>query len=148
MLKIILVLFGFIFHEFKVFAQDEYFLTLRNERVNLRQGPSFDYPVKIFYKKKYLPVIIQDKSSNFRKIRDHENNSGWIHISQLSKKRAAITKDANIMVFKKPTFFSKPQVLLDKGRLCLITKCKDDWCKIKVGKFSGWIKKENLWGRF
>ena len=52
------------------------------------------------------------------------------------------------MVFKKPTFFSKPQVLLDKGRLCLITKCKDDWCKIKVGKFSGWIKKENLWGRF
>tara|TARA_X000001036_G_C20639350_1_gene790517 strand:- start:1031 stop:1477 length:447 start_codon:yes stop_codon:yes gene_type:complete len=148
MLKIILVLFGFIFYEFKVFAQDEYFLTLRNERVNLRQGPSFDYPVKIFYKKKYLPVIIQDKSSNFRKIRDHENNSGWIHISQLSKKRAAITKDANIMVFKKPTFFSKPQVLLDKGRLCLITKCKDDWCKIKVGKFSGWIKKENLWGRF
>ena len=84
MLKIILVLFGFIFYEFKVFAQDEYFLTLRNERVNLRQGPSFDYPVKIFYKKKYLPVIIQDKSSNFRKIRDHENNSGWIHISQLS----------------------------------------------------------------
>ena len=26
-------------------------LTLRNEKVNLRQGPSFDYPVKIIYKK-------------------------------------------------------------------------------------------------
>jgi SH3-like domain-containing protein len=147
MLRIILILFSLIFYEFNVFAQDEYFLTLRNERVNLRQGPSFDYPIKIFYKKKYLPVIIQDKSSNFRKIRDHENNSGWIHISQLSKKRAAITVDANVMVFKKPTFFSKPQVLLDKGRLCLITKCKNDWCKIKVEKFTGWIKKESLWGR-
>ena len=34
---------------------------------------------------------MQDKFENFRKIRDHENNSGWIHISQLSKKKAAIT---------------------------------------------------------
>ena len=47
---------------------DEYFLTLRNDKVNLRQGPSFDYPVKIFYKKKFLPVLIQDKSDNFRKL--------------------------------------------------------------------------------
>ena len=69
------------------FSSEEYFLTLRNEKVNLRQGPSFDYPVKIFYKKKNLPVLIQDSSNNFRKVRDHENNSGWIHISQLSKKK-------------------------------------------------------------
>ena len=34
------------------FAKEEYFLTLRNDKVNLRQGPSFEYPVKIFYTKK------------------------------------------------------------------------------------------------
>ena len=75
----------FIFETFS-FAQNEYFLTLRNDKVNLRQGPSFKYPVKIFYKK-FLPVLIQDQHENFRKIKDHENNSGWIHISQLSKKK-------------------------------------------------------------
>ena len=82
------IIIFFIFFSFflNLHANEEYFLTLRNEKVNLRQGPSFDYPVKIFYKKKFLPVLIQDKSDNFRKIRDHENNSGWIHISQLSKK--------------------------------------------------------------
>ena len=79
MQKIILFLTLF-FTYGNLFANEEYFLTLRNEKVNLRQGPSFDYPVKIFYKKKYLPVIIQDSSNNFRKVRDHENNSGWIHI--------------------------------------------------------------------
>ena len=68
-------------------STEEYFLTLRNDKVNLRQGPSFEYPIKIVYKKKYLPVLVQDKSDNFRKIRDHENNTGWIHISQLSKKK-------------------------------------------------------------
>ena len=146
MLKIILVLFGFIFYEFKVFAQDEYFLTLRNERVNLRQGPSFDYPVKIFYKKKYLPVIIQDKSSNFRKIRDHENNSGWIHISQLSKKRAAIVINEELIMFNNPTLYSNPVAIIKKGRLLKITKCKNEWCKVITGEFKGWVKKESLWG--
>ena len=88
MQKVIFLLVLYFFTH-NLFAKEEYFLTLRNETVNLRQGPSFDYPVKIFYKKKFLPVLIQDKSDTFRKIRDHENNSGWIHISQLSKKKAA-----------------------------------------------------------
>ena len=71
------------------YADSEYFLTLRYDKVNLRQGPSREYPVKIFYTKKYLPVLIQDKSYNFKKIRDHENNTGWIHVSQLSKKKSS-----------------------------------------------------------
>ena len=129
-----------------LYSKDEYFLTLRNEKVNLRQGPSFDYPIKIFYKKQFLPVLIQDKSDNFRKIRDHENNSGWIHISQLSKKKAAITIDDNILIFSKPSIYSKPKAILKKGRLCKIKKCKSDWCYVNVGKFKGWIKKNSLWG--
>ena len=84
----ILIIFLIIFFNFgNLFSNEEYFLTLRNEKVNLRQGPSFDYPVKIFYKKKFLPVLIQDRSENFRKVRDHENNTGWIHIKLLTKKK-------------------------------------------------------------
>merc|ERR1711965_1260864 len=109
------------------YGKDEYFRTLRNDTTNLRQGPSFDYPVKIFYKKKFLPVLIQDSSGNFRKIRDHENNSGWIHISQLSKKRAAIVIEENVLLFKKPTLYSKPIVILEKGKHCLVKKCKGNW---------------------
>ena len=128
-------------------AVEKKFLTLRNNKVNLRQGPSFQYPVKIFYNKKYLPVIIEDRSENFRKIRDHQNNSGWIHISQLSKKKAAITLEEDVIVFKGPTIYSKPQVKLEKGRLCLIYKCKGKWCKIKTGDYKGWVKNQSLWGR-
>jgi len=138
----------FIFFIFtNLHAEDEYFLTLRNENVNLRQGPSFEYPIKIFYKKKFLPVLIQDKSNNFKKIRDHENNSGWIHVSQLSKKKAGITIDPDLIVFKSPTIYSKPIAILELGRLCIIKKCKKEWCKIEVDKYTGWIKKNSLWGR-
>ena len=135
-----------IFPSINYSSADEYFLTLRFNSVNLRQGPSFDYPVKIFYKKKYLPVLVQDTSDNFRKIKDHENNTGWIHHSQLSKKKAALVLDEKIIIFKNKTIFSRPLAVLEKGRLCLISKCKDDWCKIKVEKYSGWVKKQSLWG--
>ena len=145
MQKIILILI-FFFNFGNVFSNEEYFLTLRNEKVNLRQGPSFDYPVKIFYKKKFLPVLVQDKSDNFRKIRDHENNSGWIHISQLSKKKAAIVIDDNLILFNSSTKYSNPVAILKKGRLVRIKKCKVDWCKINTGEFKGWVKKESLWG--
>jgi len=127
-------------------AEDEYFLTLRNDTVNLRQGPSFEYPIKLFYKKKFLPVLIQDEFENFRKIRDHENNTGWIHISQLSKKKAAITIEDDQLIFNKPSIYSKPFAVIKKGRLCKIHKCKDDWCKISVEKYKGWVKKDILWG--
>ena len=123
------------------------FLTLKNNEVNLRQGPSFEYPIKLIYKKKYLPVIILDKSETWRKIIDFENNSGWIHISQLSKKKSAINTKNNSVLYKKPTIFSKPIAKLETGRLMLIKKCKVKWCKITSGEFSGWIYKNSLWGK-
>ena len=129
------------------FADDGYYLTLRNDKVNLRQGPSLNYPIKLVYNKKFLPILIKDKSGNFRKVLDHENNSGWIHISQLSKKKAALSILDELIVFQKPSIYSKPLVKLEIGRLCLVKKCKNDWCKIKTGNYSGWVEKQNLRGR-
>tara|TARA_Y100000992_G_scaffold268863_1_gene208245 strand:- start:1264 stop:1710 length:447 start_codon:yes stop_codon:yes gene_type:complete len=146
MLKLIIIITIIFFFQSFSFSQDEYFLTLRYDKVNLRQGPSHEYPVKIFYKKKFLPVLVQDKSDNFRKIRDHENNTGWIHISQLSKKKAAIVIDDDLIMFKNPTIYSKPVVILKKGKLSKIIKCKVEWCKAEVDNYKGWVKKVSLWG--
>ena len=144
-MPLIIILFLLLPYE-DLYSSDEYFLTLRNDRVNLRQGPSFDYPVKIFYKKKFLPVLVQEKSDNFRKVRDHENNTGWIHISQLSKKKAAITIDDNLILFSSSTIYSNPKAILKKGRLVKINKCKIEWCKVITDEFKGWLQKKSLWG--
>jgi len=123
------------------------FLSLKNDEVNLRQGPSFKYPIKLKYKKKHLPVIITDRSDAWRQIKDFENNSGWIHISQLSKRKSGINVTNNSIIYKKPTIYSKPIAKLELGRLVLIKKCKPKWCKIKTGKYIGWIFKDSLWGK-
>ncbi len=147
MLKLIYAFLISFFFMFQNILADEYFLTLRNDIVNLRNGPSFEYPIKLFYKKKYLPVLVQDKSENFRKIRDHENNTGWIHISQLSKKKAAIVINDDTNIYSKNTIYSKPTAVSKVGKLLLIKKCKDNWCKILSKDINGWVKKKYLWGR-
>ena len=123
------------------------FLTLKNNKVNLRQGPSFDYPIKLIYKKKYLPVIIINKMETWRQIKDHQKNSGWVHVSQLSKRKSAININDNSIIYKKPTIYSKPVARLQTGRLVLIKKCKKEWCKVTSGNFNGWILEKFLWGK-
>ena len=126
--------------------QDLVFLSLKNNEVNVRIGPSKEYPIKFTYKKKYLPVKILDKSETWRKVSDFENNSGWIHISQLSKKKTAINIKKNSILYKKSTIYSKPLAKLEIGRLVLIKKCKLEWCKITSGDFTGWVFRNSLWG--
>ena len=117
----LILIFSNLFFISNIYANENVnFLTLKNNKVNLRQGPSFEYPIKLIYKKKYLPVIILDKSGTWRKIKDLESNSGWIHISQLSKRKSAINIKNNSILYKKPTIYSKPIARLESGRLVLI----------------------------
>ena len=123
----------------------EIFVSLKKNKVNVRYGPSFESDIKYVYKKINLPLKQIDKKENFRRIIDFKNNSGWIHISQLKKSNSVIaTKDK--VLFKKPTSFAKPVALIKEGRLLIIKKCEQKWCKIKSDEFEGWIKTDNIWG--
>ena len=124
------------------------FLSLKNNEANVRIGPSKKYPIKFTYKKKYLPLEVLDEFENWREIKDFENNSGWMHVSLLSKKKTAININDYSLLYKKPTIYSKPIAKLEIGRLVLIKKCKKKWCKISTGDFNGWIFKNFLWGGF
>ena len=147
-LIILVLFFSILFFLPRSFANESVnFLSLKNNEVYVRVGPSKEYPIKFIYKKKYLPLEVLDKSETWRKIKDFENNSGWIHISQLSKKKSAINTNNNSLLYKKPTIFSKPIAKLEIGRLVLIKKCKMNWCKISSGKYVGWIFKNTLWGK-
>ena len=41
--------------------ENTYFLSLKNNKVNVRHGPGLDYPVKYIYIKKNLPVKLNYK---------------------------------------------------------------------------------------
>ena len=126
--------------------ENDYFLSLKNKKVNVRYGPSFDYPIKYIYKKKFLPIKVIDKKENFRRIIDHKHNSGWIHTSQLKKPSSVILTE-NQFIFTKPTKFSEPIAVAEKGKLILLNKCKKKWCKTSVEDISGWMLFDKFWGK-
>ena len=143
-IKKILIVFFLLFFTNYVFA-NEFFVSLKKNKVNVRYGPSFESDIKYVYKKIDLPLKQIDKKENFRRIIDLKNNSGWIHISQLKKSNSVIATK-NKVLFKKPTSFAKPIAQIKEGRLLIVEKCEQNWCKISSEEFKGWIKKDDIWG--
>ena len=123
MLRFFLILIIFFFNSNILAEENDYFLMLKYNKVNVRYGPNKDDQIKFVYKKKYLPLKVIDRKENFRKIIDHKNNNGWIHISQLKSPKSLIMTE-NKTLFKKNSIFSKPIIKLEKGKLVLIKKCK------------------------
>ena len=124
---------------------EEKFLSLKKNKTNVRYGPGLDYPIKYIYRKVNLPVKQIDKKENWRRVIFLDNNSGWIHWSQLKPSNSVITTKEKVL-FKGPSNFSEPLAKLDKGRLLVIKKCEDNWCKITTNDYRGWVKIKNVWG--
>jgi len=145
-LRLYKLLITFIFLLFSsATLSEEIFLSLKKDKVNVRYGPSFESPIKFVYKKINLPIKQIDKKENWRRIIDLKNNSGWIHRSQLKPVNSIIPLQDKIL-FNKPSQFSKPLAKIRKGRILILKKVDNDWFKVKTGNFSGWIKKNEIWG--
>ena len=130
---------------FSISSAEDNFLSLKKDKVNVRYGPSFEFPVKFVYKMINLPIKQIDKKENWRRVIDLKNNSGWIHRSQLKPSNSIIPLSDRIL-FNKPSKFSEPLAKIQKGRVLLLEKCEIEWCKVKTDKFKGWVKKDNIWG--
>jgi len=141
--KFLLIIFAIFFLHHSSSAEIR---SLKNNKVNVRLGPYKTYPVKFIYKNKYLPVLIIDEHYNWRKIKDYDNDVGWVHISQLSRSRTTVTTINNEVIFSSPSIYSKPKAKLEIYQILLVKECNKLWCKVKNSKTNGWIKKDHLWG--
>ena len=144
MFRILFIFFLFFFLN-DIKADENYFLSLKYNKVNVRYGPGLDYPIKFVYLKKNFPVEVIDEKENFRKILDYKNNGGWVHRSQLKKNKSLITLEEKIL-FNNSTKYSRPIVVVKSGRLLKITKRRKNWLKVVTGDYAGWVNNENLWG--
>tara|TARA_B100000575_G_scaffold118285_1_gene94167 strand:+ start:544 stop:981 length:438 start_codon:yes stop_codon:yes gene_type:complete len=144
MLRILFIFFYLVFFN-NIKADENYFLSLKYNKVNVRYGPGLDYPIKFVYLKKNFPIEVIDEKENFRKILDYKNNGGWVHRSQLKKNKSLIALEEKIL-FNNSTKYSKPIAIVNSGRLLSIKKREKNWLKVVTGKYTGWVNNENLWG--
>ena len=67
------------------------FVSLKSDDVNLRVGPSMNYPIELKYTQNDLPIEVIDEYDVWRKVKDHENNISWLHKSLIKGERFVLT---------------------------------------------------------
>ena len=123
------------------------YVSLKSDNTNLRIGPNVNYPIIINYQITNFPVMVIDEYDDWRKIKDFENNVGWLHKSLIKGERyAIISRDQNKSVHVYNSVEGGIIGEIFNKNVVKLLKCKNDWCLIKIKNHSGWIDKQYLWG--
>lgn len=131
-------------------AQDRtlpYWATLRYEKVNMRVGPSAEYPVTWVYLRKGLPVKVVRVREGWRLVEDHEGTQGWISASQLDPARGAMVIGTGLAdVLSGPSAGAAVKWRASPGVVAAMKKCAAGWCEVDIAGRKGFIQAERLWG--
>jgi SH3-like domain-containing protein len=125
------------------------FVTLKSGKVNVRRGPSSEYPVAWVYQRKGYPVEITAEFENWRRIRDVDGTEGWILQQMLSGKRLAVVasgKARHALLYDDKGQGAGLVAKLGTGVLGETEECDGNWCHFETGDFEGYIAQTQLWG--
>ena len=122
------------------------FGTLKFDEANLRTGPGREYPVLWQYRKSGLPLLVDAEFGIWRKVVDHEGNSGWIHGAGLSLKRKALVRTHMAEIHDDEDPDSPVIALAERNALVNLESCPREWCRISTEMVKGWIRRQAIWG--
>jgi SH3-like domain-containing protein len=126
------------------------FVSLKADRVNLREGPSREHRTTWVFQRAGLPVEITAEFDVWRKVRDSEGTEGWVLHSLLSGRRTALVapwkKGDVFTLYAAPSKHATPVAKLQSGVIASIKSCDGHWCHVSGEGFEGYIGQTSLWG--
>lgn len=131
------------------------FVSLKSDRVNMRNGPGTEYPTAWVYKRAGLPIEVIREFEGWRQVRDSEGATGWILQSFLSGRRTALIEPwelkpgkpaPQVAIRSSDSDGAQPVVRLEAGVIAAVQSCDGKWCYVSVERFRGYIEQKKLWG--
>jgi SH3-like domain-containing protein len=122
------------------------FVSLGTNKVYVRTGPGKQYPIDWIYQRKNLPVEVTAEYDIWRRVRDHEGSSGWVHGSMLSGRRTVTIQNGIQTLYYKPDLQSRPVMRAEADVIAELRRCQPGWCEIQIDGKRGWIKISGIWG--
>lgn len=126
------------------------YVSLKADRVNLREGPSKDHRTLWIFQRAGLPVEITAEFDIWRKVRDSEGAEGWVLHSLLSGRRTALVapwkKGTESILYRKASVNSAPAAKLQANVIAAVKTCDGTWCRVSGSGFDGFIRQSDLWG--
>lgn len=122
------------------------FVSLKSDQVNARRGPSLSHRVDWVFVRRGLPVEVVAEHGNWRKVRDQDGASGWVHHSLIRGARSVIVTAAEAPLLSEPAANARTVAMAERGVLAWVQECGPAWCEIEADGHEGWTRKTALWG--
>ena len=119
------------------------YVSLKTDRVNLREGPSKDHRTAWVFQRAGLPVEIVAEYETWRRIRDSEGTEGWVLHSLLSGRRTALVmpwakgEAAPLPLLERADERAETVARLQPGVIANVKDCTGSWCRIVVIAMDG-----------
>ena len=124
-----------------------YFSSMRSDTVNMREGPSAEHKVKWVYHHRGLPLEIVAAYDVWRQVRDRDGETGWIHVSMLSRERTAVLIGEGDAAVREGEDAAAALIANAKpGAIGRLESCTATSCRIAFGAVVGWVNRARLWG--
>lgn len=127
------------------------FVSLRANEVNLRTGPGRRYPVEWVYQRQSLPVEVVAEFDTWRRIRDWEGTTGWVHQTMLTAQRTLmVLSDGEEPIYDEPSNGAGVVARAEPGVIGRFMTCESHadvtWCQGEFEGHRGWLPESALWG--
>ncbi len=128
------------------------YVSLKSDRVNLREGPSKDNRVAWVFQRAGLPVEITAEFETWRRIRDSEGTEGWVLHSLLSGRRTVVVapgaRSGTFALFERADDGAPVIARLQPGVIASVKRCDGAWCRVVIQDVDGFMRQERLWGAY
>jgi SH3-like domain-containing protein len=123
-----------------------YFVSMKNAKTFMREGPGENFPVKWIYHRKGLPVEVIASFESWRRVRDMDGEIGWMHVVVLSRDRMAAVREGIVQVHARAEGDSKLVATAAAGAVGRLKHCAAAACEVEFGSAGGWVARTQLWG--
>lgn len=124
-----------------------YFASIKSDKIYMRVGPGEDYAIKWVYHRKGLPVEVLGSYDAWRRVKDMDGETGWIHTALLSRERTAVViGDGLTAVTRSDEADSNVVAKARPGTVGTLRHCRAQSCEVKFDGVEGWVPRARLWG--
>ena len=124
-----------------------YWASLRAGEVNMRVGPSEDFPIDWVYRRQGLPVKVLRVNQGWRLVEDPDGTQGWIVARLLTPERGAIVVGEGLAEMREAADSdARVRWRAEPGVVGALGTCDAGWCQFAVGARKGWIRAARIWG--
>lgn len=122
------------------------FVSLKATEANARRGPSLSHRIDWVFKLRGYPLEVIAEYGHWRRVRDFEDATGWVHYTLISGVRTALVQHDTVDLHVRPDPSSRLAAQAEKGAVLRLLECNLDWCKASADGHKGWLRKTGLWG--